>query len=53
MSDDTKLISQKKPAFPVIKELNEYLIEHSRNIKIPIFYDDLLSPENAVGHHKK
>ena len=53
MSDDTKLISQKKPAFPVIKELNEYLIEHSRNIKIPIFYDDLLRFQGSVVVYDK
>ncbi|HBK70172.1 MAG TPA: hypothetical protein DDZ39_00690 [Flavobacteriaceae bacterium] len=45
---DQKLISKKKPAFPITEELSEYLTEHGRNIKIPIFYDDLLRFQGAV-----
>lgn len=53
MSVENKLMSQKKPAFPVKKELNEYLTEHSRNIKIPIFYDDLLRFQGSVVVYDK
>ncbi len=45
---DEKLISKKKPAFPVTKALFDYLTENGRNIKIPIFYDDLLRFRGAV-----
>lgn len=48
MSFEEKLMSQKKPAFPISELLNSYLIEHSRNIKIPIFYDDLLRFQGSV-----
>ncbi|UNY97563.1 hypothetical protein MQE36_10755 [Zhouia spongiae] len=37
-----KLMSRKKPAFPISDKLHEYLNEYSRNTKIPIFYEDLL-----------
>ena len=36
-----KLMSKKKPFFPITKELNEYLSLYNRNLKIPIFYEDL------------
>ncbi|OSY89042.1 hypothetical protein WH52_05115 [Tenacibaculum holothuriorum] len=48
MSFEEKLMSQKKPAFPVTEELNSYLIKHSRNIKIPVFYEDLLRFQGSV-----
>ncbi|PQJ21820.1 hypothetical protein [Tenacibaculum sp. SG-28] len=53
MSSNEKLMSQKKPAFPVINPLNEYLVEHSRNIKIPIFYDDLLRFQGSIVVYDK
>ena len=53
MSSEEKLMSQKKPAFPVTNRLNDYLVEHSRNIKIPIFYDDLLRFQGSVVVHDK
>lgn len=53
MASEEKLLSKKKPAFPVNGMLNEYLIEHSRNIKIPIFYDDLLRFQGAVSVYDK
>lgn len=37
-----KLMSKKKPFFPITKELNEYLSLYNRNLKIPIFYEDLI-----------
>jgi hypothetical protein len=43
-----KLISKKKPAFPITNCLSDYLTEHGRNIKIPIFYDDLLRFQGAI-----
>jgi len=44
-----KLISKKKPAFPISKVLSEYLIKNGRNIKIPVQYDDLLRFQGSVG----
>ena len=41
-------MSKKKPAFPITEQLSNYLTEHSRNIKIPIFYDDLLRFQGAI-----
>ncbi|WP_075341428.1 hypothetical protein [Tenacibaculum agarivorans] len=48
-----KLMSKKKPAFPINHFLNDYLTEHSRNIKIPIFYEDLLRFQGAVTVYDK
>ena len=45
---DKKLISKKKPAYPVTKLLSDYLSEQGRNIKIPIYYEDLLRFQGAV-----
>ena len=53
MASEEKLMSQKKPAFPVNQLLNDYLIENSRNIKIPIFYDDLLRFQGSVVVYDK
>jgi hypothetical protein len=53
MASEEKLMSQKKPAFPVNELLNDYLIENSRNIKIPIFYDDLLRFQGSVVVYDK
>ncbi len=50
---DEKLISKKKPAYPITAELSEYLTTHSRNIKIPIYYDDLLRFQGAVEIYDK
>ncbi len=41
-------MSKKKPAYPITKQLSDYLTTHSRNIKIPIFYDDLLRFQGAI-----
>ena len=43
-----KLISKKKPAYPISNCLSDYLSEQGRNIKIPIFYDDLLRFQGAI-----
>ncbi len=47
MSDE-KLMSKKKPAYPVSKQLDGYLDKYSRKIEIPIFYEDLLRFSGSV-----
>ena len=44
-----KLISKKKPVYPISKELTNYLIKNGRNVKIPICYDDLMRFKDAVS----
>jgi len=46
-------MSKKKPAYPITKQLSNYLTQHSRNIKIPIFYDDLLRFNGAIEIYDK
>lgn len=46
-------ISKKKPSFPVNSKLNSYLKEYERDIKIPIFYDDLLRFQGSVTVYDK
>ena len=48
MSEE-KLMSKKKPAFPVQKKLDAYLQRYNRNIEIPIFYEDLLRFAGSVA----
>ncbi|AOW21194.1 hypothetical protein [Urechidicola croceus] len=50
---EEKLMSKKKPAFPVNQILNDYLAKHRRNIKIPIFYDDLLRFQGSIVVYDK
>jgi len=50
---DEKLISRKKPTFPINTELYNYLTLYNRNIKIPIFYDDLLRFSGSVTVYDK
>jgi len=50
--DDLK-ISKKKPSYPVSEKLNTYLSEYNRNIRIPIFYDDLLRFQGSVVVYDK
>ncbi len=47
MSDE-KLMSKKKPAYPVSKRLQDYLDYYNRKIEIPIFYEDLLRFAGSV-----
>lgn len=47
MSDE-KLMSKKKPAYPVNEKLDGYLERYNRKIEIPIFYDDLLRFAGSV-----
>ncbi|MBP8792328.1 MAG: hypothetical protein KBE41_10200 [Lutibacter sp.] len=51
--EEQKLISKKKPAFPINEKLYDYLTEYNRNIKIPVFYDDLLRFVGAVTVYDK
>ena len=53
MSSEEKLMSKKKPAFPVSEMFDKYLKEYNRNIKIPIFYDDLLRFQGCVVVYDK
>jgi len=48
-----KLISKKKPAYPVSDALLKYLTRHGRTIKIPIYYDDLLRFQGSVTIYDK
>ena len=47
MSEE-KLMSKKKPAYPVSAGLDAYLDHYSRKIEIPIFYEDLLRFSGSV-----
>jgi len=44
-----KLISKKKPAYKISELLSDYLTLHGRNIKIPIYYDDLLRFQGSIS----
>ena len=48
-----KLISKKKPTYPVTDSLSEYLTKYARTIKIPIYYDDLLRYQGSVTVYDK
>ena len=48
-----KLISKKKPTYPLTNLLSVYLTKYSRTIKIPIFYDDLLRYQGSVTVYDK
>jgi len=48
MAVEKKLMSKKKPTFPVNNLLDQYLKKYNRNIKISIFYDDLLRFQGSV-----
>ncbi len=51
--NEEKLMSKKKPSYPVSKQLHLYLNEYNRNIKIPIFYDDLLRFSGSIVVYDK
>ncbi|MCF8275001.1 MAG: hypothetical protein K9I95_14345 [Flavobacteriaceae bacterium] len=46
-------ISKKKPSYPVSDALHDYLSEYNRNIKLPIFYDDLLRFQGSITVYDK
>lgn len=41
-------ISKRKPSFAVTKKLHNYLSRYNREIKFPIFYDDLLRFQGSI-----
>lgn len=41
-------MSKKKPSFPIGKPLREYLEKYNRDIRIPVFYDDLLRFSGSI-----
>ena len=45
---EEKLMSKKKPAFPINERFNRYLAKYNRNTKIPVFYDDLLRFSGSI-----
>ena len=49
MAENQKLISKKKPTFPVSKLLAAFLKKHNRSTKISILYDDLLRFQGAIS----
>ncbi|WP_299527845.1 hypothetical protein [uncultured Lutibacter sp.] len=51
--EEEKLMSKKKPAYPINERLYNYLTEYNRNIKIPVFYDDLLRFAGAIEVYDK
>ena len=48
-NNENKLISKKKPTYPIKEALFKYLRRHGRTIKIPIYYDDLLRFQGSVA----
>lgn len=52
MSEE-RLLSKKKPAFPVSPALGSYLEKYNRQIEIPVFYDDLLRFQGSIAVHDK
>ncbi|WP_334055933.1 hypothetical protein [Polaribacter sp. P097] len=53
MAVEKKLMSKKKPAFPVNEMLNAYLKNYKRDIKISIYYEDLLRFQGSVTVYDK
>lgn len=47
MSEE-RLMSKKKPAYPIIDDLEAYLDHYNRKIEIPIFYEDLLRFSGSI-----
>lgn len=46
-------ISKKKPSYPINDKLHNYLNSYNRNIRLPIFYDDLLRFQGSVVVYNK
>jgi hypothetical protein len=51
--EDQKLMSKKKPSFPVNETLFKYLKRYNRETEIPVFYDDLLRFSGSVVVYDK
>ncbi|WP_276390205.1 hypothetical protein [Eudoraea chungangensis] len=45
---EKRLMSRKKPAYPISSKLDAYLDQYSRKIEIPIYYEDLLRFAGSV-----
>ena len=52
LEDDIK-ISKRKPSYPVSDKLNIYLSRYKRNVRIPIFYEDLLRFQGSIVVYDK
>ena len=52
MSEE-KLMSQKKPAFPVSEKLAHYLEDYNRITQTPVQYDDLLRFSGSIVVYDK
>ncbi|WP_152287670.1 hypothetical protein [Flavicella marina] len=50
---DEKLISKKKPSFPINNKLLEYLKTYNRNVVMPVVYEDLLRYSGAIEVYDK
>lgn len=46
---EEKLLSQKKPSYPIGELLEKYLTKYNRVTKIPVFYDDLLRFSGSIS----
>lgn len=53
MDKSNKLISKKKPAYPISDLLFEYLKRQGRTIRTPIYYNDLLRFQGSVSIYDK
>ncbi len=53
MTENQKLISKKKPTFPISEDLNEFLTKYKRSTKISILYNDLLRFQGSVNVYDK
>lgn len=53
MDKSNKLISKKKPTYPISKLLFDYLRRQGRTIKTPVYYDDLLRFQGSVSIYDK
>lgn len=50
---EEKLMSKKKPSFPISNDLITYLERYNRMTEIPVFYDDLLRFAGSVSVYDK
>ena len=50
---EEKLLSKKKPIFPITEKLSKYLSKYNRYTKIPVFYDDLLRFSGSIVVYNK
>lgn len=46
-------MSRKKPTYPINNTLKEYLTKYNREIKIPVFYEDLLRFSGGINIYDK